>query len=819
LKKSLWYLFLVVLHLSTFGHAVSQQVGLVYRERSMDQSQSPKLFMHTKSNLLYLAISRVGAYTLSDSTLLLSEVANTQNADGYEYQYLCDCNDGDVLMHQRGFLGDRLLRFDGKGVATHVAMPNGVVSFVSLQGNGTAFCEILDAGDSSRTKFTTVDCGRTWFEHDGLPVLIMRGAALHMTQNPVRFSMARQGLGNQSYPSAVTADAGLRSIATLGSDSVVWLSRRDRPALPDTVWYADIRDSSKKRFDTVITVRGIQDSIFLRDLKLVATQNGLTFLFHRAGWYANYSGGAWTAVDTLPRPDGGPWDFISTSTISIADNILGYRSFDQDGSKLVTVILDSIAHPYNAIVLNPSISDVNGLVTISIDQKALLWLKPTAPFCLYSESEGMQLINSIVRDIDVLPHTPLLYGFTSELGEPIVVPYSDCAALVAGTGVGVLKSTTFRGEQWRSRVLGPRIQSSRGLRTPFIGSGEVISPGDKVRQFSRDGSFIKILHNRRATAVCRLDDSTLLMADRAVVTSVRPDSSADTVDITPVICTTADSAGYINSFSTLSDGTILAYVNGLRLLDLETFESKPWHCGGVIRSQDAGRTWTRSLVPVESPYFLGSVRTPSGILAASVTSVIRDTTRQTTVDQEPPLESQNHTFSDRVVIRSTDNGATWTQVYHSPRNSSFRLVGGDGVITKDGTLLLMTTDGVLKSTNDGLDWDFHDPVGMDLGAEIISMFQDTVGSPVYYCTTVGLYKEQSVTGVHDDRQRSGPQLHAARTWNDHITFWKRSGVEVKRLFSVLGVEMPLTGPPPGLYMAECATDSSIRVEPILVVSE
>lgn len=808
-----------MLLLGTISPVFSQQVDLLYRERSMDQSQIPRLFMHPKSNLLYLAISRVGVYTLSDSTLLPTEVANTQNADGYQYQYLCDCNDGDVLMHQRGFRGHRLLRFDDKGVATKIEMPNGAVEFISLQGNGTAFCEIHDAGDTSTTKFTTVDCGRTWFEHDGLPVLMMRGAALHMTQNPVRLSMARPGLGNQSYPSAVAADAGLRSIATLGSDSVVWLSRRNRPALPDTIWYADIRDSSKKRFDTVITVRGIRDSIFLGDLKLVATNEGLTFLFHQAGWYASYNGGVWAVVDTLPQPDGGGWDFISTSTISIVNNILSYRSFNKNVSKLVTASLDSVAHPHSDVALNPSLHDVNYLSVVSTNQTALLWLKPTAPLCLYSESEGMQLINSIVRDIDVLPHTPLLYGFTSELGEPVVVPYSDCAVYVAGTGVGVLKSTTFRGEQWRSRVLGPRIQSSRGLRTPFVGKEAVISPGDKVRQFSREGSLVQVLYNRPATAVYRTGDSTLVMANRAIVTCKRPGGKSDSIDIAPVVCTTADSAGYINSITTSADGSLLAYVNGLRLLDLETFESKPWHCGGVIRSQDAGRTWTHSLVPIESPYFLGSVHTSTGTLVASVTSVIRDTTAQTSDDQAPPLESRNHTFSDRVVIRSTDNGATWTQVYHSPANLGYRLVGGDGVITKDGTLLLMTIDGVLKSTNDGLEWDFHYPVGMDDGAQIISMFQDTVGSPVYYCTTVGLYKEQPVTDVHDDQQRSRPQLHAARTWNDHVSYWKRNGMEFKRLFSVLGVEMPLTDPPTGLYVAECVMDSGVRVEPILVVSE
>jgi len=816
------YAILLTIQASVCHYANAQNVELIYRERDVSQSQgAPILSLHGESSQLFLSIGRVGVYTLSWPDLSLAEVLGTQGSDGYEYQYPCDCKNGDVLLHQRGFWGNRLLKLDGAGKAKKVVTPGEELFSVTIHGSGALSIVVVDQ-DSNIFNYTTLDCGETWFENEGLPMTSLKGAVLMYESDPFRCSIARHGLGNRSYPISLKSNnngLGPRSIALVGKDSIVWVAPSDKANVPDTIWYADIQDSSLKRFETVLTVGGVADSILLKDIALLSTSAGMTFAFHRSGWYARLHGGSWTVVDTIP-PMATGLVLFNSSTISIKDNVIRYISSSQTGSKLVTVILDSVEHPFTSITLDPTPLNLGGMSTLSSNLAGLVWNKTTRSNVLLTDGGVMLTLGSIARDISVLPLIPIQFGFTDDVGDPVVIPYSDCSVSATPSGVGELRSSNVRGEKrWGNKLFGPRVQSSKGLRTPFVGQAEVLSPGDRVRQFTRDGRFIKMIYNKPATAVARLTDSTLMIGNGTMIIVLKAGGIVDSVDISSTVCTDAVVAGYVNSISTAGDGSLLAFVNGLRLYDLETLETKPWRCGGILRSLDTGRTWLPCETPLESPYYLGSIRTASRAIVTSATTVVRDTTPVLTQDLVEPEESLNHTFSDRVVIRSTDNGATWTQVYHSPRNSSFRLVGGDGVITKDGTLLLMTTDGVLKSTNDGLDWDYHIPVGMDLGAEIISMFQDTVGSPVYYCTTVGLYKEQSATGVHDDRQRSGPQLHAARTWNDHITFWKRSGVEVKRLFSVLGVEMPLTGPPPGLYMAECATDSSIRVEPILVVSE
>ena len=817
MKAYLWSALIVLLHLGSFNVAFSQQVELVYRERESSVGQTPLVLMHKSSSQLFLALNRVGAFTLNGPSLQPVPIEDVQDADGFESNFYCECANSDFLLHQYGFLGNRLFRLDSQGIAHRIPVAKGEITSVHLRDNGTAVCEVKDS-IGQYTQYVTLDCGNTWFSERGFPSLAMNGAVLLESTGPVRMKIARAGLGNQSYPSAIKAKNGLHSCALLGRDSVVWIATSGRAALPDTIWYADIRDSSMKRFDTVLRAVGISDTIKLTDVKLLATNSGNSFLFHRSGWYARYKASRWTVVDTLPRIE--TMNFTSASNTSVSDNVLRYISTYQTGQQLVTVVLDSVDRPYSSVTLDPSPIDLRGMNVVSSDYTALFWRSTTTPVCLYSDVGGMQVINSVIKNIDVLPVTPIQFGFTNDAGEPTVVPYSDCAVLVTESGVGLLKAARKRGEYWlETGNHGPRLQASRGLRTPFIGTDEVISPGDKVRQYTRDGNLVRTLSPKPATTVFRMEDSTLLIANQTTIYVMRAGGDTDSVDITPVVCTTADTAGYVNSITNASDGSLIAYVNGLRLLDLETLGSKPWRCGGVLRSQDAGRTWKRSTNPIESPYFLGSVRTSSGVIIASVSTVVRDTTLQISEDQAPLVESKNHTFNDRFVVRSADNGVTWTQVHTSPSSNPFRLVGGDGVITKNGTLLLMTTDGVLQSTNDGIDWDFHEVFGMDAGAQIISMFQDTAGSSVYYCTTDGLYKEQPVTDVYEDRRAPHFEIRAARRWRDHESYWKQSGIEIKRLFSILGVEVPLINPQAGLYLVECEFQSMIKVEPILVLAE
>jgi len=812
--------FTFLLLFSVGGNVLSQHSVLRYRERNLDYAGIPAFFSHGKGLPLFLTLARVGVFTLAEPSFTPIEVDGMQNSDGYEYQYICDCNDGGFLLYQRGFLGNRFTRLDDKAVAHKITFEQGDPVGITVRGNGVASAAFLDSNNVGSI-YLTVDCARSWFEVSGIPILAMKGAALLKSENPFSYTMARAGLGNQEYPSAVTAKegAGLLNIALLGQDSLVWTARRRRTEVPDTIWYASIRDSSMKRFDTVLHVIGLSEPITtLADVEVVSSNAGTAFVFHRSGWYARYKAGSWFLIDSLP-----PMEIFGTtgsSKTSRTNDVINYLSTYKSGSKFVTVVLDSLDTKNTSVTVTPKPTadgDVNHIWSISFDHTLLSWEKTPWPHTLYSEAGGMQLVNSMVRDIGVLPITPVLFGFTDKNGASVVVPYNDCAVLPNESGIGLLKSANFRGERWRSQIFGPRIQSSRGLRTPFIGTDEVIAPGDKVRQFTRDGRFVQMLRDNPATAVYRMPDTTLLVANGAVVTVLRAGGLVDSVDITPVLCSTSAVAGYVNSITMAPDGSLLAFTNGLRLLDLETFGNKPWHCGGIVRSLDTGRTWVKCTTPIETPYFLGSIRTPAGVLVASVSTVVRDTTKQVSDDTAPAVESKNHTFNDRNVIRSTDNGATWTQVYHSPSKSSFKLIGGDGTITKDGTLLLMTTDGVLQSTNDGLDWDFRDITGLEAGSQnVISMFQDTAGSAVYYCTINGLYEEQPLTTVHEENS-TATNVHAARTWENHLSAWKKSGIKIKRLFSVLGYEVPTVNPPAGLYLAEYELHSETVIEPILVV--
>ncbi|NQW29922.1 MAG: exo-alpha-sialidase [Ignavibacteria bacterium] len=808
---------LVVLLACMFSDLFSQNSVLLYREREVSQTEGPLIFSHGLDLPIFLSVNRLGVFTLSGPSFTPIEVLGMKNSDGYEFHEVCDCKDGGFLLKQRGFLGGRLSRLDDSGVAHKITLDRGEIKGSSVFDNGVASLAVLDTNGVG-SNLLTLDCGQTWFEVNGNPIPSVGGAAILQNNNPLSFSLARPGLGNEVFPSGITRtkSAGLSSIAILGRDSVVWCALGKQSSDPDTIWYANIRDRSMNRFDTVLPVNGMSNAVSkFSEIELVATYDGLLFAFHKkSGWYARYNNSSWTVVDTLP-PMALP-GFKTSLVTSVSDTIIRYKSSPETGGKLVTVHLDAQAQ-HNEVTSLVPLSNPITLTMISSIYTFLQWNKFPLLYCLYNENDGLKSLNSIVRGIDRLPVTPILFGFTSKIEKPIVVPYHDCPVLVTESGIGMPQESFFRGEEWHSLTLGPRIQSTRGLRTPFVGRKEVIAPGDKVRQFTRDGRFVQVLRDKPATAVFRMPDTTLLIADGAVVTVLRAGGLVDSVDITPVLCSTSAVAGYVNSITMAPDGSLLAFTNGLRLLDLETFGNKPWHCGGIVRSIDTGRTWVKCTSPVETPYFLGSIRTSTGVLVASVSTVVRDTTKQVSDDIAPVVESKNHTFNDRTVIRSTDNGATWTQVYHSPSKSSFKLIGGDGTITKDGTLLLMTTDGVLQSTNDGLDWDFRDITGLEAGSQnVISMFQDTVGSAVYYCTINGLYEEQPLTTVHEENS-TATNVHAARTWESHLSAWKKSGIKIKRLISILGFEVPTVNPPAGLYLAEYELHSETMIEPILVL--
>ena len=794
---------------------LAQNADLIYLERvSTNDVGGPAVRQHGRSGQLYYAVSRLGLFALDSSTLKPTPIRYITDGKVYEGNDFSMCSTGDILYFQQGFQGKDLHRIDSQSVRRIDFSPN-VLKEVRFRGNGTVVCEVTDTLGGYK-QFASVDCGVTWFAQSGFPILDAANGLVFEQQNPTRYTIARSWLGNTTYPSSMKSGNNRASFAFLGKDSIVWISRGRTFTTPDTIWYGDIRDSSRKRFDNRIVIDGVQDEVNLKEVKLYSSHFGTLFLFSLQGWYARYRNGSWRIVDTLPRIEG---PILGNGNVDFGSNELRY--IDKRGSQLVTVSLDSITDGHIIERVDP-LQHVLTVRWLSSQKSALYYQRMTMPVCLHTRGNQAQVLNSIMGDMETVQMSPILFGFTNSQGEPVVIPFSDCAVRVTPSGLGELKASNIRDEYFQNLgACGPFLQSDRGMRTPFVGSGEVLSPGQRLRRFSRDGKLIDTLRNQPATAVHRLKDSTVIIGNGSSIIAMRPDGTVDSVELASVVCNGSGTAGYIGSLVPATDGSLLAFVNGLHVLDQETLSSKPWRCGGLLRSSDDGKSWTFSELPIESPYFLGSIRTSSGALVVSATQVIRDTTKRDPRVQNGMIdETLNHKFNDAYVLRSTDNGVTWTKVFTQQSSPAFGLIGGNGVVTDEGALLLPTTDGTLKSTNGGLDWELNTVTGMADGVRIISMFQDAPGSTIYFCTTTGLYKQSPATSVRDNDQSAARRIRAARTWEGHRSAWQQNRQTVRRLVSALGETLsPSHQPPAGLYMAEVSDGSVTIMQPILVVEE
>jgi hypothetical protein len=798
----------IVLALCAFlpEQAPAQQAKLRYLECG-DGVLGLQFIRNGQTGSLLFHRTGEGVWVFDEQTLKIRPVAATQqNASGYQYSGFSVGPDGAVFDLQHGFYGDRALRIDTNDEARLIGPPGN--SLMAYHGNGVLSCSSADTALVS-TRILSVDGALTWFKGMGGVLFKQFGAAVQTTKNPVRYWVSCPTMGNRSFATPIRREP--TSLCIHRKDSVLWISKSYNS---DTLWYADLADTSKRHFDTVLKVIGTNSETAVTDVVLYSVLGQPALMFHRSGWYAAYLRGQWRVVDTIPRMMGA-WNFIGNAEGSIRGDALWYRA----KGKLYGVVLDTVAHERIMVDL-----PAGGEFYVMASSRTEAILRPilnTIGIALkYSAKNGFEIINSQLADLDRLPLVPMLYGFTARDGSPLVVPYHDGLVSVTSSGMGVLRAIAMRGESWLGPSrLGPRIQTRDGLRTPYVGADEIISPGTKVRQFTRGGAFVRDISSTPATAAVRLADSTILLANNGRVTRLKPDGSSDTVDLAPVMLDGLDTCGYVSSFVGNDDGSIIAFVNGLRRFNEDSSRNEPLRAGGIGVSSDNGRTWTRAAVPVESPYFLGSVRTTKGALVASVSTVVRTDKELPRDGQAPAEETSNHVFEDRRIIRSEDGGLTWTLAYSSPARVGFGLVGGDGVVMNDGRLLLMTIDGILQSTNDGVDWDFHDLAGVRPGTYPISLFQHAHGQPVFYCTSTGLYQQEDLTSVDEGQAEPPAPQPMARTWSGHRAAWESRGLHAKCMMTTTGRSVEAVLPEAGVYLVDLEHAATITRELIMVLPE
>ena len=831
--KNISHLFFVVACIvGCYSTLVAQPLRLVYRERNATTHQQPDIFSHGTSRMIFVGINRVGVFRLIGPDFRLEPVAGTQGAAGYEYHSASTCSGGDVFVHQRGFLGSRFFRIDSVGTAHPILVEGGSLSAVGIQTDGTGFFT-LTKPDSSTSNIVTVDCGRTWFSTSGsYPAdinILGSGGRVLLTEhkNPLRFSVVRPGLGNREYALPLKTKA-VGSIGFYGADSIVWTSSGRTNSVADTIWYCNITDSLRKRFDTVLSVIGLSDSLDPSTVQLVNTPSGKLYMFGTTrisqnelkGWYARYANGLWTLVDSCPREINFAnrlWDsHVPTLEYRKPYPVLVTLHLDRENNQIVR------QKPEPALVSGKGIVSPNGLTFVSPGITRLSFDFTTDPSVFFSDEHGMRTLNDVLGQIEQLDLPPSLLGFVGTDGYPVIVGVHDMAISKVGSQPGLVRAFSVRGERgYNTKYHGPRSQSTRGLFTPYMGGDEVIFPGATVGLYEPSGRFISTLYDGPATAVERTATKKLLIADGPLVRAAISDVDTAVFDLSSIGCTVGDTAGFVSSMETLSDGSVLAFVNGLEIQDAETLERRRYRCGFIARSTDEGRTWTRCEQPMSTPYFLGHIVLSDGAIVASATTLVRDTRPQESDDIFPAVESKNHTLNDRSVLRSTDMGRTWSVAHSSLSSASYRYIGGEGVVAEDGSLKLVTTDGLLRSTDKGLTWDLHNEDGIDGGTQIISMFQQAPRSRVYFCTTTGVYALALPSSVSEDVPSvyATSAIHQAKTWTEHVSYWSAKSQTVAGVYSLIGQRMDASVPSPGPYMVVLDNNGKQENKLVLVLAE
>lgn len=790
----------------------AQQASLVYRER---ETLAPSMGLLQTNGDLYSAVQSIGLFRIDTSTLSIELVSETSGSAGYQYNYLSSCEGDSLILIQTGFSGTRIYVIDRNGEVHEQAPPGGigtVYSNVTTRDNGIVSIY------SSKEQWLTIDCGRTWFPFD-------EGNRLSFLTAHAFFAVAR----GSSYHSIAQPELGSRFVTTpinnagtpdekhvtvLGKDSIMWIQRSRMPNERDSLCTGKLGDTTSKICrDNIVVENGAGQNINT-DQVLVGTKTGRVFLHDSTGIVYEHSMGRWFVVDSVDRTPN-VHEVITT----------GWRSVWLLVNSLATSNYYTVVELLDSLVANTHLAEFQNFGSqprAILDPRVVVYQSSFSglPTILVNDNGRGVSLNSAFSGFEKLRISPILTGYTDLDNHPVLVTWNDLLLRPNESGIGEIQSLNTRFEAWPPHYTPTSYQNSTtGLRSPYVGSDEVIFPGTQTSRFDRRGHLLGVLDKDPSTTITRLQDGRVAIANGMVIRYWSNGSITDSINLRALLCD-SDSlrSGYISSLQTIGDSVVVALVNGLRIEDAISLEVHPLACGGVIRSTDAGKTWTQSNTTFNEPYFIGMVTTRGETVVASYTALVQDTLEP--IEDGPQDEALTHRMVDRVVVRSTNQGLTWTEVYRTPSNRSFRLLGGNGIRLRDGRLLLITTDDILESTDDGLTWDFHIS-GIQESVNPISLFTDDAGSVIYYCTDKGLYKSETITSVEHEESLSLAVRHAS-TWTDHLRMWASSERRCVSLTNLMGEVVYCNAsfmPSPGLYVAEVEVHNTRRRVPIIVLGE
>lgn len=282
--------------------------------------------------------------------------------------------------------------------------------------------------------------------------------------------------------------------------------------------------------------------------------------------------------------------------------------------------------------------------------------------------------------------------------------------------------------------------------------------------------------------------------------------------------------GLISSILRLGDGSLLLGRRGYKVYNNGTELTKIVH-GGLLRSTNDDLTWIPVQLPIDDGYVVALATEGDGTLWASTTSV----SYMLNTDTSGAFVSDFAYQHDAHVLRSSDGGNTWTQVFTQPYNSELSYSTRN--FTFDGALIVATlSDRIMISSNAGTDWVMIEGLpNTDLNAARFDSDHN-----LWIATGIGLWKvdKGSITSVAAEDRKDDVEYsvsYDAEVVNIDITL--KSGSESASAFAVdlMGQAYPVESTyhgsnmrvvlrgPSGLYVVVVHAPTRELMIPVLVV--
>ncbi|MCO6466300.1 MAG: hypothetical protein J5I53_06775 [Bradyrhizobiaceae bacterium] len=337
---------------------------------------------------------------------------------------------------------------------------------------------------------------------------------------------------------------------------------------------------------------------------------------------------------------------------------------------------------------------------------------------------------------------------------PVFVDYSGDVFEVDSSLRCVLRCQAATGRSgWLENHNSTTVPAGTSLIWPDTNA--IIAGGRQLQRIAPDGVRTQLRRDSTSSWL-RTSWGEEFAGHRALVHRTSDSAKYETLDV-PWSNSGVTSA-VIGHLVECNDGALLAGLRGFRQeknnIPMDTVE------GGLWLSHDHGRSWSKVTYPVAGQMILAlEKRTSDGSVWATVTDAVRGSWTETDSNGVEKEVAYVTTISNLSLIRSTDNGVTWSVVNTQSTNAAWRANISNAAFYGESTVAWAAWNGVYWSDNNGATW--RQVKGLPFGKLVVSHVMFDGSGNLWISTSEGIYQvPNSASSVADDQQVTSPTFWA-----------------------------------------------------------